>query len=222
MVVVTLTLGLLQTNCYLVADEATGDAVVVDPADDAPAIARAAQARGWTIHRILATHAHFDHILGVAALRETTGVPFSLHRADLGILGFMQQSTLYFLGVQSPPPPRPDSFLEDGDIVQVGGGHLQVLFTPGHSPGGISFYDGDRILIAGDCLFAGSIGRSDIGGDFDTLIRSIRERLFPLGDGVVVYPGHGPTTTIGVERRTNPFVGEGGFGLDDWRSDTSV
>jgi glyoxylase-like metal-dependent hydrolase (beta-lactamase superfamily II) len=214
MVVVTLPLGMLQTNCYLVADETTGDAVVIDPADDAPAIARAAQARGWTIRRILATHAHFDHILGVAELREITGAPFSLHRADLGMLNLMQQSTLIFLGLQAPPPPTPDSFLEDGDTVEVGGGRLQAIFTPGHSPGGISFYDGERALFAGDCLFAGSIGRSDIGGDFDTLIRSIRDRLFPLGDDVVVYPGHGQATTIGQERRTNPFVGDDGFGFE--------
>lgn len=214
MIVEPLTLGMLQTNCYLVADEATGDAVVIDAADDAPAIVRAAQARGWAIRRILATHAHFDHILGVTELRNLTGAPFSIHRADLGMLHLMQQGTLIFLGIQSPPPPQPDSFLEDGDVVEVGSGRLQVIFTPGHSPGGISFYDGERALFAGDCLFAGSIGRSDLGGDFDTLIRSIRERLFPLGDDVVVYPGHGPTTTIGQERRTNPFVGEDGFGFE--------
>lgn len=215
MVIEVLTLGVLQTNCYLVADEATGEAVVIDPADEARTIAGLAQARGWTIRRILATHAHFDHLLGVEELRQITGAPFSLHRADLGILHFMQQGALLFLDMQVPPPPRPDSFLEDGDVIAVGRGQLQVLFTPGHSPGGVSFYNGDKAVFVGDCLFAGSIGRTDLtGGDYDSLIRSIRERLFPLGDNVIVYPGHGPTTTIGQERRTNPFVGEEGFGLD--------
>lgn len=215
MVIEVLTLGALQTNCYLVADEATGEAVAIDPADNAPAIARVAQAHGWAIRRILATHAHFDHLLGVEELRQITGAPFALHRADLGILHFMQQGALLFLDMHVPPPPRPDSFLEDGDVIAVGRGQLQVLFTPGHSPGSVSFYDGNKVVFVGDCLFAGSIGRTDLtGGDYDRLIRSIREGLFPLGDDVVVYPGHGPPTTIGRERRTNPFVGEGGFGLD--------
>jgi glyoxylase-like metal-dependent hydrolase (beta-lactamase superfamily II) len=102
-------------------------------------------------------------------------------------------------------------------MVEVGGERLHVIFTPGHSPGGMSFLlkvEGKTAVFAGDCLFAGSIGRTDLGGDFDTLLRSIRERLFPLGDEAVVYPGHGPQTTIGAERTTNPFVGEGGFGFE--------
>lgn len=213
MVIRKLVLGLLQTNCYLVADEATGDAVVIDPADDALAIIRAAQAQNLTIRRILATHGHFDHVLAVNELRERTGAPFSMHWADLNVLQRMQERGLLFMGLQLPPPPQPDSFLEDGEIIEVGGQELHVLFTPGHSPGGLSFYDGDRAAFVGDCLFAGSIGRTDLGGDFDMLVRSIREKLFPLGDEVVVYPGHGVTTTIGHERRTNPFVGESGFGL---------
>ncbi len=205
--IVTLTLGLVQTNCYLLGDTATGRAVVIDPADDAPEIVAAAEARGWTIGRILATHTHFDHVLAADDLRRATGAPFLIHRAAQNTLEAMQATGQLF-GLELPPPPEPDGYLEAGATLTEGGITLDVLFTPGHAPGHVSFVlEAEQIVFCGDCLFAGSIGRTDLpGGDYRELIASITGQLLPLGDAYRVAPGHGPWTTIGAERAENPYL----------------
>ncbi len=209
---VTLTLGIVQTNCYIVADTASGAAVVIDPADDAAAILQAVRTHGWTLRQILATHAHFDHVLAADDLRRATGAPFRLHEADLPVLEAMALTGQLF-GLELPPAPEPDSFVVAGEQIAVDGLSLRVLFTPGHTPGHVSYVlPAAEMVFSGDCLFQGSIGRTDLpGGDYDLLLRSIREQLLPLGDAYTVASGHGPLTTIGAERATNPFLTRGLF-----------
>ncbi len=211
--VVTLTLGMVQTNCYIVGDTDSGLAVVIDPADDAPAILRAVEARQWTVARILATHAHFDHVLGADDLRQSTGASFCLHEADLPLLRAMPLTGQLF-GLELPPPPDPDGFVTTGEQIVVGGLTLEVRFTPGHTPGHVSYVlPAERMVFSGDCLFQGSIGRTDLpGGNTDLLLRSIREQLLTLEDSFVVASGHGPLTTIGAERTTNPYLTAIGWG----------
>lgn len=204
---VMLTLGLVQTNCYILGDEASGSAVVIDPADDAPAILKELERRGWTARRIVATHGHFDHVLAADDLRRATGAPFHLHEADLPLLQAMQESGRWF-GLALPPGPEPDGFVRPGERIAVDGIGLEVRFTPGHTRGHVSYVlAGERMVFSGDCLFQGSIGRTDLpGGDHERLMRSILEELLPLGDDYTVAPGHGPLTSIGRERRGNPFL----------------
>ncbi len=206
--ILKLTLGPIQTNCYLVGDTASREAVVIDPVDRATLIQQTAQEQGWTIREILATHAHFDHVLASDDLRALTGAPFRLHRLDLPLLQALPQSAQVWLGVSVPPPAEPDGFVDEGDTITVGAIRLDVLFTPGHSPGHVSYVlAGERAVFAGDVLFRGSIGRTDLpGADHDTLMRSITGKLLPLGDDFTVLPGHMDNTTIGAERTTNPFV----------------
>ncbi len=205
--IIRLTLGMVQTNCFIVGDSEARQAVVIDPADNAPAILRAAQERGWEIHEILATHAHFDHVLAVDDLREATGAPFRLHEADVPLLQAMPVTGRWF-GIDLPPGPEPDGFVAEGERIALGEIVLNVLFTPGHAPGHVSYVlASQEMVFSGDCLFQGSIGRTDLPGcDHDALMRSIFEKLLPLGDQYTVAPGHGELTTIGQERRTNPFL----------------
>lgn len=205
--IVSLTLGLVQTNCYLLGDTATGEAVVIDPADSAPVILSAAAKRGWTIRLLLATHAHFDHVLAVGSLREATGAPFRLHDADLPLLKAMQLTGQWF-GLELPPPPQVDGGVTAGEVISMGAIALAARATPGHSPGHVCYVlESERTVFAGDCLFAGSVGRTDLpGGDHAVLMRSIADQLLPLGDDYRVLPGHGEATTIGRERRENPFL----------------
>lgn len=205
----TLTLGIAATNCYIVGDTATGEAVVIDPVDRAELIAETARAAGWTIMLILATHGHFDHVLASKALKDSTGAPFYIHPADLFFLAGLPQQGLLFTGALFPEAAEPDRLLTDApEVIEVGGIRLETLFTPGHAPGHVSFYmRAQQIVFSGDCLFAGSIGRTDLPrASYDTLLRSIFDRLLPLGDDVRVLPGHMEPTTIGAERRTNPFL----------------
>lgn len=200
-----LVLGAIQTNCYIVSEDQ--EALVIDPADEPEKILRALQRRGLTPVAMVATHAHFDHVLAAKALREKTGAPFYLHREDEPILKEMQERTMDFLGVSVGPPPKIDRYLEEDDVLEVGGYKLTVLHTPGHSPGGICLYDGKSTLFSGDTLFSGSIGRPDLpGGSYETLLRSIKDKLLTLDEEVVVHPGHGPSTTIGQEKKFNPFL----------------
>jgi glyoxylase-like metal-dependent hydrolase (beta-lactamase superfamily II) len=205
-----LTLGVLETNCYIVGDMDTKEAVVIDPADNAPTILSVIERENWTVKKILATHSHFDHVLAVGDLKTATGATFRLHRADLDQLRAAPQMTQMFIGESVPLPPEPDSFVEEGDVINVGGIMLRVLFTPGHSVGHVSYVlhnDVDRVVFSGDCLFLGSIGRTDLpGGDYDTLMTSIVDKLLPLGDEFTVAAGHMQTTTIGRERMSNPFI----------------
>lgn len=205
--------GDLSCNCYLIADPQTRQAMVLDPGDDGGQILQAVARHDLTVVAIVATHAHFDHILAAESLRAATGAPFYLHLGDMDLLQWLPASLEMFLGVQdASPPPEVDTKLSDGDELKLGEQTLQVIHTPGHSRGSICLLTGssdERMLFSGDTLFAMSVGRSDLpGGDQDALLSSIRDRLFPLGE-MPVYPGHGPATTLDRERVNNPFAGEG-------------
>lgn len=210
MLVKGLTVGLLQENCYILGCEATHQGVVVDPGDNGRAILKVIQQVGLTITAIINTHAHMDHVMAVDTLRDATGAPFYLHRADLPVLRDVPERARLWLDSEVDPIRDPDGYLEHGQIIQFGREQLEVRFTPGHAPGHVVFvHHAGRQVFAGDTLFQGSIGRYDLpGADGPTLFRSIREQLFTLPDDYVVYPGHGPATTIGTERLTNPFVGQ--------------
>jgi glyoxylase-like metal-dependent hydrolase (beta-lactamase superfamily II) len=205
MIVTTLALGPVQTNCYLVADEHTRQAVVIDPSWSADLILAEAKSANLTIEMILITHGHFDHVGANRKLKEATGAKLVIHALDQPMLKVLSETSAAFgLSVENSPPP--DQTVQDGDSLQFGEITLTVLHTPGHTPGGISLHT-DGVVFVGDTLFAGSIGRTDFpGGDFDTLISSIRNKLYPLGDQMIVYTGHGPETTIGREKRFNPFA----------------
>jgi len=201
-----LVVGRLATNCYVLENE--GVAIIVDPGDDPERILRFIKDIKTKPSAIVATHAHFDHVLGVDHLRRVLRIPFLLHREDLPILESMQNRARHFVGIEVPKPPKVDGFLEDGKGLRLGSETVKVLHTPGHSPGSITLY-GNGYVMTGDALFNQSIGRTDLpGGDFDTLVRSIKERLFMLEDETIVYPGHGPETSIGDEKLANPFVGK--------------
>ena len=202
--------GALGCNCYVVGDPDTKEAVVIDPGDDADAIARSLAEKSVTVKAIVATHAHFDHVLAAERLRELTGAPFYMHDDDKPILSWLEESGRLFLGVELGPPPEVDSSAREGERLVAGGVQLEIVHTPGHSPGSISLV-GETALFSGDTLFAGSIGRTDLpGGDTDALAGAVKHKLFRLDEDVRVYPGHGPPTTIAIEKRSNPFVGEGG------------
>jgi hydroxyacylglutathione hydrolase len=200
--------GPLACNCYIVGDPTAREAVVIDPGGDVERLWSTIQDEGLAVTAIVATHAHFDHIVAAERLRELTGAPFLLHDEDKSLLPWMQESGRMFLGVDLPPPPEVDTAAREGDRLTAGDLELEILHTPGHSPGSISLVSADA-LFSGDTLFQGSIGRSDLpGGDGEQLIAAIKQKLFPLGDELPVYPGHGPATTIAAEKRSNPFVGE--------------
>ncbi|HEY7874824.1 MAG TPA: MBL fold metallo-hydrolase [Actinomycetota bacterium] len=202
--------GPLLCNCYVVGDATSKDAIVVDPGGDANEIVAAIEERNLTITAIVATHAHFDHLIAAEVVRAHTGSPLYLHEGDRPLLDWFEESGLLFLGTKLPPPPEIDSSPVEGDRLVAGTTELVVVDTPGHSPGSISLVH-DAAIFSGDVLFADSIGRSDLpGGDPDTLVASIHGKLFDLDDDVPVYPGHGPATTIGRERAFNPFVGSSG------------
>lgn len=202
-----LVVGPLQVNAYVVACQATGEAIVIDPGDQASDILSALSEDGLVLTRIVGTHAHWDHVLAVRAVKDSTGVEYWLHEADLPVLEQMQERAWQALGVRLPPPPEVDGYLVDGQEVRLGECSLRILHTPGHSPGSVSLYDGREVAFVGDALFAGSIGRTDLpGADHETLLGSIRHKLLALPDQVRVLPGHGPATTIGRERVHNPFL----------------
>ena len=196
-----------QENSYLIGCEETGQAALVDPGDEPDTIWQMVEASGLTVIKIINTHAHVDHVGAVVAMQEKTSAPFYLHPKDQFWLDHLEESCLMF-SVTAPPTPTIDHEIEEGQVIEVGDLRLKVLYTPGHAEGHVSFYvEDESAVLSGDALFAGGIGRTDLpGGDFDTLIRSIREQLFVLPDETRVYPGHGPATTIGAERSTNPFL----------------
>lgn len=189
--------------------------MIIDPGDSARAILKVVAQQGLTIEKILLTHAHFDHVMAVEGVQRATGAPFYLHPADLPILRDAPERVRLWLDTEIDPLPDPDGFLDHGEIIRFGEEELEVRFTPGHAPGHVVFvHHATRQVFGGDTLFQGSIGRYDVPlADGPTLLRSIREQLFTLPDDFVVYPGHGPATTIGAERLDNPFVGEAA-GLD--------
>lgn len=202
-----LIVGPLQVNCFIISDGATNEAAVIDAGGNAAQILAVVKAHGLNVTRLLNTHAHFDHVLAVAEIKAATGASFLLHKDDQPTLVAVPQQVQLWLTQEAEMPPKPDRFYQEGDTVQIGRHTLRVLDVPGHSPGSIALVDDEnQRVFSGDALFAGSIGRTDIpGGDMGTLLTSIREKLFPLGDAYQVLPGHGPFTTIGHERETNPF-----------------
>ena len=203
----TLTLGPMDNNTYLVACGETRDAAVIDVGFEPEAVIDAVRDAGLHVVMLLNTHAHWDHVAGMRAVQEALGGTYWVHPADRDLMdAFNAQGASFGF----PPARLPDDphDLIDGQSLRLGGGALRVLHTPGHAPGHVAFVDLD-VAWSGDTLFAGSVGRTDLaGGSWPDLERSIRERLFPLGDAMRVHPGHGPATTIGHERLTNPFVGE--------------
>jgi glyoxylase-like metal-dependent hydrolase (beta-lactamase superfamily II) len=205
----TLNLGIAATNCYIIGDTSTNEAILIDPVDDAPLLVKTAQEAGWTIKLILATHGHFDHILASAELKRLTGAPFYINQRDQFMLDTLPEQGLRFFNLKFPPAAVPDRYLTDEpETITLGAITLETVFTPGHAPGHISFYMRDHdILFCGDVLFQGSIGRTDLpGGNYAILMDSIFKKLLLLGDNVRVLPGHGGETTLGRERRTNPFL----------------
>ena len=199
--------GQFVENCYLVADESQGRAVIVDPGEEAGRFLSELRQRKWAAEAIWLTHAHIDHIMGVAALREAhPGIPIYLHLADRPLYdGLAEQGRWMGLSGLVPPPPA-DHTLTTGQVMKIGGCEFVVRHVPGHSPGHVAFV-GHGMILGGDVLFSGSIGRTDLpGGDFATLMQSIQSEFLTLPDSTVVYSGHGPETTIGVERVSNPFL----------------
>jgi glyoxylase-like metal-dependent hydrolase (beta-lactamase superfamily II) len=200
--------GPLQCNCSIVADPAAGEAVVIDPGDEADRILLALAETRCRAIALLHTHGHFDHIGGTAGVKRATGAAIRIHDGDRPLYDALPDQASFF-GLSAQPAIPPDGGFEDGETIAVGQFRLQAIHTPGHTPGSTCFYlEGDEpILFSGDTLFRRSIGRTDLwGGDTDTILQSIREKLFTLPADLRVVCGHGPDTTIGEERRENPFV----------------
>ena len=200
-----LMVGPLQSNCFILGDEESGEAVVIDPGGDGDVILSAINRKPWKITAILNTHAHFDHIAANAAVKKGTGAPLIAPKDDSPFMAQAHVSARMY-GLEVDPSPEADRLLVDGDTVPLGDVTIKMISTPGHTPGGATFVTPIGIF-PGDSLFAGSIGRTDLpGGDYDTLINSIRNRILLLDDETPVYPGHGPATTVGRERDHNPFL----------------
>jgi len=198
-----------QQNCSLVWCDTTGQAACIDPGGDVPRIMQAVARHGVTLAKILLTHGHMDHAGAAGVMSESLGIPIEgPHREDAFLLDSLPEQARDF-GFPHAEPFRPGRWLEDNDAVQVGDVRFTALHCPGHTPGHVVLFQPEaRIVFAGDVLFKGSIGRTDFPrGDYDALIGAIRGKLWPLGDDVTVVPGHGPLTSIGHERRNNPFVG---------------
>ena len=198
--------GAFQENCWVIGNRRSGEAICVDPGDEPHEILAMARDMGVAIKYIANSHAHIDHILGVGPVRDATNAKFLLHPGDLEIARSTASSARAWMGAEIPNPPEPDAFLADADEIDVDGLKLVVLHTPGHTPGSASFY-ANGVLFAGDTLFQGSIGRTDLpGGDERLEMSSIIDRLLTLPDETIVLPGHMAQTTIGQERQRNPFV----------------
>jgi len=210
MVIDQVAVGVLQSNSYIVFDRESREGLIIDAGGEPQKIIHRVEEKGIEIKGIYATHCHFDHILAVGELREMFGCKFYIHRADEMILERSVEGAETYLGLGSFDPPKPDGYIDDGDEIEVGENVLKVLHTPGHTPGSVSYvFDGG--VFTGDLLFAGSIGRTDMfGGDIKLLMESIVDKLFKLPDHYTIYPGHGPTSTIGIEKRFNLYVGSDG------------
>jgi hydroxyacylglutathione hydrolase len=212
MILKMLTVGPFQENCYIIGDEDSGVGAVVDPGDEAARIAMAVEETGLDIGSIIVTHAHIDHVGGVVSLAEEYSCPVLMHEESERLLvGLPTQAMM--MGIRFGKVPTVDRYVGDEETLEVGDLRLRSLYTPGHAPGHLAFYVEDEgLVLAGDALFAGSVGRVDLpGGSMEVLMRSIEERLLTLPGETVVYPGHGPRTTIGDERSTNPFLQGGMF-----------
>jgi len=208
MIVKMLVVGPLASNCYIVGSSATKQGMIIDPGAEAETILGTVQQMGLSIALIVVTHAHIDHIDALRAVKERTNAPFAIHEAEKKSLSTAPPMNIVASLGLSPfkSAPQPDRLLKDGDHIDVGDLHFEVLHTPGHSPGGICL-SGHGVVFSGDTLFNFGIGRTDFaGGSYERLMKSICEKLMVLPDETIVYPGHGPSTTIGDERRGNPFL----------------
>jgi len=206
--ILTYPLGIVQTNTYLVADSATHEAVVIDPADEGKFLVNEAQKRGWQIGGIWLTHAHFDHMAGVSGITDhlNPAPKVAMHPADLPL--WQLQGGARFFGVKIDPGPEPTVHLHQKQLLNIGSHLFEVRHCPGHTPGHVVFYCAvEKVVFCGDVIFSGSIGRTDLpGGDLATLLESIRTQLFSLPDETNLLPGHEEATTVGIERRFNPFL----------------
>jgi hydroxyacylglutathione hydrolase len=207
MILESFPVGPLRCNCTILGDEVTHEAIVVDPGENIPEILSRLQKHGLTLRQIVVTHAHIDHVGGAALLKKLTGAPVFLNKRDLGLLNSMEMQAGW-LGVATPEVAPPDASADDGMPVGLAALPGEVIHTPGHTPGSICLlFPEQHLLFAGDTLFAGSIGRTDLpGGDGRQILRSLRDRLLVLPDTTRVVAGHGPETTIGDERQSNPFL----------------
>jgi hydroxyacylglutathione hydrolase len=210
MIFEALTVGPFQENCYIVGDEATGVGALVDPGDEAARIALAVEQTGLEVDRILITHTHIDHVGAVAVLVDEYACPVLMHAEAEPMLQQLPTQAM-MMGLRFGEVPAVDRYIEDEEALEVGALRLRALHTPGHAPGHLAFHvEGEGLVLSGDALFAGSVGRTDLfGGDMNLLLRSISERLMSLPDETRVCPGHGPQTTIGEERAHNPFLAGG-------------
>jgi glyoxylase-like metal-dependent hydrolase (beta-lactamase superfamily II) len=205
LIIKELAVGPIMANCFIVGCEDTRKAVVIDPGDEPDRILLSLAESKLTVTYIINTHGHFDHVGANKKMKEATGAELMIHPHDAPMLEHLTYAASSF-GLAVENSPTADREIVDGDIISFGNVKLKVIHTPGHSPGGVSLYTNGNVFV-GDTLFAGSIGRTDFpGGDYNTLISSIQKRLFPLGDDTRVYCGHGPQTTIGREKKYNPFV----------------
>ena len=210
MILEKLTVGPFQENCYIVGDEATGTGALFDPGDEAARIALAVERTNLEIAQIIITHAHIDHVGAVASLVDEYACPVLMHPEAEPMLKQLPSQAL-MMGLRFGKVPAVDGYIGDEEVVRVGGLSFTALYTPGHAPGHLAFYaPGENLVISGDALFAGSVGRVDLpGGSMEVLMRSINERLLTLPDETRVLSGHGPETTIGEERAHNPFLAGG-------------
>jgi len=207
MILETFPVGPIQCNCTILGDEQTREAIVIDPGDEVARIHQRLTALGLKLKQIVVTHAHIDHVGGALELKRLTGAPILLNENDLPLLQMMDEQAGW-LGMATPETAPPDETLADGQLVGLENYPAQVLHTPGHTQGSVCLHFAPlKLVIAGDTLFAGSIGRTDLpGGDTAQILESIHSRLLTLPDETKVLPGHGPVTTIGAERRRNPFL----------------
>jgi hydroxyacylglutathione hydrolase len=206
MILKTVHVGITQTNCYVVGCEEKREGVVIDPGGHPDRILRVLEENSLGVRYVLNTHCHFDHMQANADIVAATGASLALHPADIPLLRAKGGANLF--GMPGKESPLPDVELENGQVLKVGTLRFEVLHTPGHSPGGVTFYlEQEGVAFVGDVLFADGVGRTDLpGGNWGRLMKSIREVLFAMPDETIVYPGHGPQTTVGRERRHNPFL----------------
>ena len=211
-----LPVGMLQCNCSIIGDPETHEALVVDPGDESDRILQLLAKHALTVSAIVSTHAHIDHVGGLRKIQQATGAPVLMHADDMELYRHLDVQAAW-IGMRTPDPASVDKFLREGDTLRWGHFEANVLHTPGHTPGSISLYmapqktehtgEAAGKLLAGDTLFAGSIGRTDLwGGSLEQILRSIHQKLLILPDETMVYPGHGAVTTIGEERAGNPFL----------------